>query len=304
MSTAAMIFIACQSDIPTPESVADCQIDSEKRIAWSDWDPSTQILAPSVFSYEACGKRLVYVAAEHSNDPSSATYAAVADAVADTPGHVLIEGFPAAGGDSSEQLLGMAEQVAGTPGDNEALHVARLAHAAGIPVRGAEPLDADVLAYARSEGLDEADMIGFYMLRYLPQMIRSGQIDGPADPRLGPTVEQLAPYFAAQSGLQPDAVAAIDTLPEFAAWYETTNGLTFDAGFRVEDAYPANAVTDPRRSNTFSDIISDARDAFIIQQLNDSLSTHDHVVIVYGASHHSVQAPALEAAFGTPQRIR
>ena len=290
---------ACTAE-PAPEApaAAACTIDPDARLRWADWSPDMDAKGGTTFTYTGCGKQLVFVAARHGNISDSPTFNAVRDAIADGPDLVLLEGVPAARGDSYGKLLDYAEGVAGKPTDNEAMLTARTAHAAGIPFRGAEPLDTDVIMETRAAGLSDRDLLGFYMLRQLPQMQRGGAYDDLSDPRMEGVVADIAPYFADELGLAATEAEALDTMPEFAAWYADFNGEDFVSGFEPPDTYPSTAVEDPRASNFASDTVADARDAFILAQVRDALAAHDHVLIVYGGSHHSVLRPALEAAFG------
>ncbi|WP_298919128.1 hypothetical protein [uncultured Algimonas sp.] len=287
-----------------PQATAECRIDADARIPWSDWRPEDDVSGTAIFDYSGCSKRLVFIAAEHENDPASDTFAAVRQMIAGDPDLVLIEGVPAQRGRNYQPVLDHAARVEATPGDNESMLAARLSDARGIPFVGAEPRDDAVLDYALENGVSEVELIGFYVLRQLPQMARSGEVDSVDGPDMAAAIEDLVPYFADETGLDREAVADIDTLPEFQEWYAGFNDRSFDEVLDMRDSVPSASLPDPARSNFISDIVADARDDFILARIEDALDAHDHVLIVYGGSHQTVQDPALQAAFGAPTRLR
>lgn len=303
-----MALTACDAAVaPAPDVTAaraSCIIDHAARTPWADWDHADDADGTVTFVYSGCGKQLAFIAAEHGNDPDSDTFKAVTAAMANAPDLVLIEGVPHSRGANFQPLVDYAQSVAGTPGDSEPMLTTRLAIGAGIDVMGAEPDDADVLAYAKREGIGATDVIGFYVLRQLPQMVRAGDVDGPNDPRMAGVIADLVPYFAQDAGLSPDAVADIDTLPEFATWYAALNGSTFAQSNTSYDVSPSSNIPAPKPTNRIADTVADARDAFILKRIEEALAEHDEVLIVYGGSHQTVQDPSLRAAFGAPEQVR
>lgn len=301
---------ACTADVPLdPDTVTDatsevCAIDHDARIDWADWNRSDDAVGTATFVYTGCDKRLVFIAAEHTNDPDSETFAAIRMAVADAPDFILIEGVPAARGVNLPALIDYANSVEGSPSDNEAMFATRLAVDRGVDVMGAEPDDTEVIAYAATQDINSLDVIGYYVLRQLPQMMQSGEVTGTDDPRLEEMIPNLVSYFAKETGLSPSDVSDIDTLPEFSVWYASLNGGPFKDSSPSYDASPSSNVPDPKPSNYISDTIADARDAFILERIETALSDYDNVLIIYGGSHQTVQDPALRAAFGAPERIR
>jgi len=112
-----------------------------------------------------------------------------------------------------------------------------------------------------------------------------------------------APAFAAlKVGDTAPDFSAVASLGGFKAWYRRVNGLPFETGYRHDDAYPSEPGARPSRR--IEDTISDARDRHIISVIARALETHDRVLVIYGASHSIVERPALEAAFGRPERLR
>lgn len=275
-----------------------CTIDPTRVLSWGTYhtlkEPSDDTYT---VDYAGCGKRLIYVAAKHSNDPKSKTFSAVTAALAEKGvGFVVLEGFPSNMGVNPAPLVEHSAKVAGTPADAEPYLGVRLARAAKIDFSGGEPTDSEILASVKTTGLTEKDLFAFYVLRQIEQWTRSQRLTGSTDPRLADEIKRYAPIFARDAGVGVDTFADVATLSGFKSWYEAKNGIAFDKGYRPEDAYPSSPGS--RTTNAISDKVSDARDRHIVSIVGGALEKHDVVVIVYGASHHLMEAPAFEAAFG------
>lgn len=297
-----LVVLACVAacaHAPAPT----CAIDSGLVRPWAEYQHVRQVQeVPYAVEYRACGKRLIYVAARHTNVPQSATFRLVRTAFAQaSPQFVIVEGFPASFGTSPVRMRDHARQVNGGAADGEPFVAIRSAVEAGIGFSGGEPTDSDVLAAVRADGLGTEDLFAYYVLRNIEQWRREQRITGPDDPALDDRIRQLAAAFARDATVPIDNLAPVATLSGFKAWYEAKNGITFDAGYRVEDAFPTTS-TIARATNRISDQVNAARDRSILNVIARALHDHDTVLVVYGASHHAVEAPALEHAFG-PARV-
>jgi hypothetical protein len=145
--------------------------------------------------------------------------------------------------------------------------------------------------------MSPADVFGYYIVRLIPQWMRSETLSAADDEKLDTEIRAYAIQFAQDAGVDLDALAEVDTLIGFKTWYAARNGLDFQTGFRPEDAWPSGALDDQREMNRLSDIVSDARDQHIVSVIAGAVDAHDTVLVVYGGSHHLVQAPAFEKAF-------
>jgi hypothetical protein len=285
-----------------PGRVADCRIDPGAVRSWSEYhqlDDSAR--EARTVAYAGCGKRLAYVAAVHTNDPASGTFRQVAAAMAAGPQFVVLEGFPASFGTSPQGMVDYARSVAGKPTDAEPYLAIRLAAERGAGFTGGEPADSDVVAYARTKGLNASDVFAFYVLRLVEQWRREGRLTGPADPALGGLIAEFAAQFTQQAGVAPAEIASVSTSEGFKTWYRAQNGVAFDEGYRPEDSHPNGPGG--RRTNVLSDLIQDARDRFIVTVVAEALSRHDAVLVVFGKSHLLIQGPAYERAFGPAREL-
>ncbi|MEZ5997888.1 MAG: hypothetical protein R3B98_04275 [Hyphomonas sp.] len=296
--SASVLLGACAIP-PAPAVVATpCVIAPENVLSWAKFGTLEERPLPYAEAYSGCGKTLVYVAAEHGNDPGSETYRLVSQSFADArPDFVVLEGFPFEMGISPEALRDYAAEVAGTPGDAEPYFAVRLAQAAGVAFVGGEPTDAAVVAAATRAGMSAADVFGYYIVRLIPQWMRSETLSAADDERLDTEIRSYAAQFAEDADIDISALADVDTIDTFKAWYSAKNGLDFQTGYRPEDAWPSGALPDPRVTNRLADIVSDAREQHIVSVIAGAVEKHNTVLVVYGGSHHLVQAPAFEKAF-------
>ena len=249
--------------------------------------------------YRHEGRPLVFVGAEHSTETESPTFRLVRQAYeAFDLNAAIVEGVEYASGPDPARLLAyVAESEAeGTfqPG-GETVPAVEGARRAGAVVWGGEPSDGDVLALAMEAGVSEADVLGFYALRVVPQWLREREIERPSDPATAPLVEAELADGRQRLGLGPDV------LPDFAAWaawYERTNGRPFGDGFQTEEVGPL--ADGPHGTNRAAYAVSRARDAFLLRVVADRLNRGEAVVVVYGASHLPILQPALDAMLGPP----
>lgn len=301
LTIAALLFgMALAAQASAPE---ECRIETARALSWSQFasvKPDAE--PPSTAIYAGCGKRLIYVAAVHSNEANGKTFVAVRQAFErHRPHHVVLEGFPASMGVNPPPLIEHSAKVIGTPGDAEPYLSVRLAQSKGVSFSGGEPDDSDILAVVRAKGMTAGDLFAIYVLRQIEQWVRETRIASHQDPALDGLIRDYARSFAADAKVEIADIAAVSTLAGFRSWYASVNGLDFMQNYRAEDAWPTTPDTN-RPTNKLIVLISDARETHILGEISKALSRHRVVMVVYGASHHDIQAPALQAAFGKPTR--
>lgn len=285
-----------------------CTIEPTRIQSWAH-APKLDRPVPFGAEYRGCGKTLIYIAAAHTNDPRSATHRLIQSVfAAERPEVVVVEGVEARaginpGGGHPRGLLETARRAAGSKADSEALLATRLAGASGAAVMGGEPSDIEVLEAVRAREFDTEDLFAFYVLRFIQQWQRQGKISGSDDPALDDEIRRYAPSFARRVQVDLDELSSVSSLQGFKAWYRSTNRMPYERGYRLEDAAPSSAAVPIRTTNLISDLVGDARERSIVSVIARAVAEYDSVVVVYGASHHPVDAPAIEAAFGRPRLI-
>jgi hypothetical protein len=270
-----------------------------KLAPWTTLLKASQPPVPFVLVYAAGTRRLVYVAAEHDNAADSPTFGLIGEVFAAWPSRaVILEGLPSAWPANAPQVMAMAAQPIDEDGfdpNGETGAAIRGAVASGSQIFGGEPSEADVRLAVKAAGLSDEDLLGFYVLRVLPQLQREGQLAALAGPVATATFERELARSRRALGLPltvlPDAEA-------FAEWYQRTNGKPIDAGFAEDEFGP---LVDGRwGSNRISAAIARVRDTHLLSVIAEKLNSHDTVIVVYGASHAVIARPALDSMLGEP----
>lgn len=295
--TACTASLSPYNEAPVKDNKA-CSLGAGLVHSWAKFGDLVQQDPPYLVTYEGCGKRLIYVAANHVNTPESPTYEMIRHVFENNNiDAVIVEGFPSEFGLSPINMISHAKSVDGTAADAEPYLVIREAVRNAATFQGGEPSDGTVLEYVSKRGYSPTDLLGYYIVRQIPQLIMSEAISGVDDPRLENEIFDIVGAFAQDTGKDIGALSGVDGLAPFSAWYEATNGIPLSDGYSEQDAWPATAVSEPKATNIMSDLVADARDRHIIATLNEALTENQTVLIVYGSSHHVIHAPALEAAF-------
>jgi len=295
----AMILVsACQSHEAESLAQNNCVLDRTKIHPWAEFGSLEQAETPYQKNYVGCGKTLIYVAANHTNDPESATYKMVESAFENySIDFAVVEGFPSAYGISDAQMIDYAKSVQGGAADAEAYLTIRLAVKNGAVFQGGEPTESDIIRSAKDAGILPVDLLGFYILRQIPQLIREDKLDNATDQRLDTEINMLIDNFVSQTGINRSSLSVVDGAEAFKSWYAATNKMSLEDNFRDQDPWPSTAISDPRPTNFLSDKVGDIRDLHIVSVIDQALQSHTTILVVYGGSHHIIQQPALKAAY-------
>ena len=144
--------------------------------------------------YRVRNRNLVFIGAVHENQVDSKTFRLIGQAFDHYRfGRVIVEGYPTSRGANPERLLQEAVEGATADGfqpSGETVPAERGAIRQGAQIWGGEPDDLNVKRYAMERGIAEADILGFYTLRVVPQWLRERQILTPTDPRLNELVDK------------------------------------------------------------------------------------------------------------------
>ena len=146
-----------------------------------------------------------------------------------------------------------------------------------------------------ARGYDENDILGFYVLRYLPQAIREREIDDAADERLEGLVKRQLERNRQRLAIESPG---LQTFGQWRNWYLTSQGKPIGRDFDPEETGPS--IDGRFRSNAIAAAIGKARDAHLHTMIVDHLNKRQSVLVVFGGSHLMLQRPALDAALGKP----
>jgi hypothetical protein len=167
----------------------------------------------------------------------------------------------------------------------ESLYAIERARAAGVPYVTGEPTDAEVLRAARRDGYSEMDIVGFYVVRQVPQLHREGKAVDEA------RIRDLLKSFARYLGIAAPAPEA------FADWFRAHAAGKAIADIQGDDLAPLAG----QKASFFQQIshqISLTRNRTMAERVSMLLGRYRTVLVVYGGSHILNLQPALEAAFG------
>ncbi len=250
--------------------------------------------------YKRGSEHLLFVAAKHSNRDDSLTFRLIRDSYGafaiDT---VIAEGFATSRGANPPSLFKYAAEnglrADGFVEGGETVPTVLGARQEGAVLWGGEPDDRDILARVAAAGISPEDLLGFYVLRNIPQWIGEKKITDPGDPALAGLVESALARNRIALGLPPT------TLPGFARWtdwYRSINGRPIGPGFVTEEVGPL--ADGSFGTNRIARVVSQARGAYLHELIIAQLNAKNTVMVVFGASHLMIHRPALDALLGPP----
>jgi len=250
--------------------------------------------------YRVGDRRLVFVGAQHANQQDSLTFRLIREAYAGFRfDSAIAEGFPTSRGPDPARIFQYVTENGprsdGFVEAGELVPTALGAREEGATLWGGETDDLDIKRRILGQGFGPGDLLGFYVLRNIPQWIRERQIDNAGDPRLEALVVQALARNRDALQLPPDLLPGY---PEWAAWYHALNGRPIGPDFVTEEAGP---LADGRfGTNRIAYAISRARAAYLHELVVTHLNAGESVLVVFGASHLMIHRPALDAVLGPP----
>ncbi len=249
--------------------------------------------------YKVGQRRLVFVAAQHENRSASLTFQLIGAAYATARFNTVIaEGFPTSWGTNPTRIF---EYVAKNGEKNgfveggETVPTVLGARRQGAALIGGEADDVEVKQQIFTQGFTGEDLLGFYVLRAIPQWIGERKITDAGDGRLSALVEQSLDHNRLTLALPRN------TLPRYsdwAAWYQKSNGKPINSTFQTEEVGPL--ANGDYRTNRVSFAISRARDTYLHNMIVGHLNKHESVLVVFGGSHLMIHRPAMDQVLGKP----
>jgi len=250
--------------------------------------------------YRVGSHRLVFVAARHENRIESLTFRTIREAYAmfkfDT---VIAEGFPNSWGANPARIFEYVERNgAGKDGfveGGETVPTALGARQQGAALLGGEADDLEIKQQVLAQGFSTGDLLGFYVLRTIPQWIREQKIKDAGDSRLRALVGEALARNRERLKLGPDVLAGFS---DWAAWYQGKNGRPIGGSFRTEEVGPLADGT--YGTNKLAYAVSRARDTYLHELVIAHLNGQENVLVVFGGSHLMIHRPALDPVLGAP----
>lgn len=242
----------------------------------------------------------MFIAAEHSNRDDSLTFCLIRDAYAAFKiDSVIAEGFPTSRGPNPASLFKYATENGprsdGFVEGGETVPTVLGARAEGAALWGGEPDDQFIAARVAADGLSSEDLLGFYVLRNIPQWIGETKIESAGDPRLRALVD--AALVRNREALSLDATI-LPGFDQWSGWYQARNRRPIGTSFTTEETGP---LADGRfATNGIAFAVSKARDTHLHELIVAHLNARETVMVVFGGSHLMIHRPALDAVLGRP----
>jgi hypothetical protein len=284
---AAAVLAGCATPSPPADAVRTYSAELAAEV-----EPAAY---PYVAEHVRDGRRLAFVAATHSVDRSSATHQEVRRAFQRVrPEAVIIEGIPSSLGPNPPiivELARMTDDPAAEPyARGEAGYAASLALADGVPFFGGEPTEAERTAALLAQGFSAIDVFHTDLLGALAQAIKGGEISGPNDSRFE-EVFGLRTVSLSMERRDPPRIS----YEGFADWYATQYGVDYRVDARFAERLDPGADTLVGRIVRAQSLI---RDRHLLRVILDAMRKHRRVLVVYGGTHRTTLAQALNEQLG------
>lgn len=250
--------------------------------------------------YRVGSHHLVFVGAQHENQNDSLTFRMIRDAYAAfSYNTVIAEGFPTSWGTNPARVLESVSRSKPAAdgfveGGETVPTVLGAAQQAAVLI-GGEQDDLDVKRQVAAEGVTDTDLLGFYVLRSLPQWIGGRNLKDAGDPGVRALV---AAALAQQRARLRLPATTLQHYAEWLAWYERINRKSLDASFSTEEVGPL--ADGPFETNKIAYAVSRARDAYLHRLIVAHLNAKESILVVFGSSHLLIHRPALDAVLGPP----
>lgn len=258
---------------------------------------------PYYAEYKMGKKRLGFVAVEHISSvkypdlfqhPTLRTIESVFASL--KPGMSIVEGIPTANELNPPSMLPKADTCRERryQGDcGESFFVINQARGTKTSFVSGEPSEAEILKTVLAHGYRAEDLVGFYLLRKIPQWKRQKNLKHSDIKAL--VTPQLERYRQ-----RVDSKLRFG-IKDFEAWYKAkmpTPAKYMD--FENNDPAP-HGGTGATFVQKISNRVTFARDQSLLKRIEGALATHDRVLVVYGGSHWINLEPALAQALGKPE---
>lgn len=257
---------------------------------------------PFVAEYRLGKKQLVFIAVEHISSikhpnllkhPTLLTIEKISDSL--DPELSIVEGIPTGEAVNPHSILPKAETCKLQNYQNdcgESFFVINKAREKKSNFISGEPTDTELLKSIQEYGYTTRDLVGFYFVRKIPQWKRQKNINQSDFLKLA--LPQLERY---RKRIDPQTQFAFS---DFESWYtEKMSTPKNYMDFNNNDPAP-HGGPDATFVQRISNRVTFLRDISLLKRIEDGLSKHNRVLVVYGASHFINLEPPLTNTLGKP----
>lgn len=285
---ASLALSACASN-RGPEALA----------VWTQALADSQHDGPELLLFQRGDRKLAFIGVQHDSDPASRTHRLIDSTfLIFKPRVVIVEGAPSSWGYNPRRLVEVGGQRPNAQGllpEGETVPTVRGALASGSIIIGGEPSDADVRRIAATRGVSDEDLLGFYVLRVVPQWLSQREFDDLRSTRATALIDNQLARSRAELKL------GLELLPDAAAWRRWRLERNVGASPNRIDIMEAGPLADgPWKTSHVGAAISRARDTRLFELTRAELAKHRSVLVVFGGSHALIQLPALTGLMGAP----
>lgn len=273
--------------------------ESNKLAVWTKSLAASQPDGPELIVFKRGKQRLVFVGVKHDSDPTSSTHRLIASTFGLVKTRVVIvEGVPTSWGYNPAHLTQMADEKPDAQGllaSGETFPTVSGALQSGSKLLGGEPSDTDVRRIATELGVTDQDLLGFYVLRVVPQWVSQKKFDDLRSSAASGLINQQLDRSRKELALNSDLLRNAD---EWRRWRLSQNPGADSKMVNVEEAGPL--ADGPWPTSRIAASISRARDTHLYEVTKAQLAEYGSVMVIYGGSHALIQYPALRALLGRP----
>lgn len=272
---------------------------SNKLAVWNRSLAIRQPDGPELIVFKHRNKRLVFVGVQHDSNPTSRTHRLIESTFGIFSARVVIvEGVPTSWGYNPVRLTQVAAEKPDDQGlqpSGETFPAVRGAIKVGSKLLGGEPSDADVRRVVTGLGVADEDLLGFYVLRVVPQWVSQKKFDDLTNDAASALIQKQLDRSRTELGLGPDL---LNDSESWRRWRLMVNPGADPKTVDVEEAGPL--ADGPWPTSRIAASISRARDAHLYELTVAQLAEHGAVMVIYGGSHALIQYPALRSLLGKP----
>ncbi len=262
--------------------------------------------APYVARFEKGRKTLLYLASEHVSAEKypdllqHPTFKTIKKLFIDfRPQVVIVEGLDTGNELSPRSIIEYADKCITTTyisGCGESFYAINQARHNKADYVTGEPAETKLIKDWTALGQKPEDLLGFYLVRQIPQFKRQGSFDPLGFPQ---RADQFLQRYQKKMGIQVKY-----GFEEFVQWYQQHMSKP-KSYLDIENNDPApHGGPDATYVQRISHEVSFFRDQNVLETIERMLNLYDRVLIIYGGSHLITQEPALEQELGKAEYFK
>jgi hypothetical protein len=278
------------------------KIDETKVLGYHfELEDQKKMQQPYVAEFAKGDKKLLYVLSKHVSEkefpriiehPTNVTIRKLFERF--RPQVVIVEGIPPEDEKTPQKLRDHIAKCKNQEfkGCGESFYAMDQAIESSARYITGEPTEEEIREHLARSGFSQQDILGFYMVRQIPQMKRRNTFSKESFPR---ECERFLEHYRKRIGMREKFDCG-----DFKAWYgknmhKPKNYLD------IENNDPApHGGTDATYVQRISHQVGLARDRVIVKKIENMLNLYDRVLVVYGGSHYLLQEHALKDSLGEP----